>query len=212
MSPLDKITEETRHLCSALEEITGCTARWNQVIRFDDSIGDNTALFRPDGEIVVRPTLARQKQRWRVLLHELVHSIATDVRDKYDSNIGWEEGPVEALQRLLRAEVRWHTGLYWDENHLQRVEAVWRYNPYVDAVESIRVALQVENPVDFYRDLLLLPIEMRIVVLLRRAKDSGTPSAISEVGKASAVLKTRLMPVVVSPEIRALVEEEDDET
>jgi hypothetical protein len=118
-----QITADLVKLREGVEQETGRQSRWSGEVEI--GVGDNKAqaVFRSNGNIGVLPELIYRKARWRTLIHELVHSLGEPVdQNEYSRLMGWEEGPVEIVQRAIRqAVMRDHKSAY-DEAHIQRVE------------------------------------------------------------------------------------------
>lgn len=205
----ERLRLDLHRLQTPLAELLSLQSKWNGEVRLNPFLPQAHAVFTSDGAIVIRPELYRWKIRWRILLHELVHSIAVDVGDNYYANLGWEEGPVEMLQRLIRPQLLSQAGISYDEKHLQAVEQFWPYQPYVGTIEEVRKLVGKEDSVGFYRDLLQIPIAERFAVLMRQEYDAGRVSIAKQIAVYSARLKTLLPSTPLTPEQRHLEEEVD---
>jgi hypothetical protein len=205
----DRALQELRVLRAQVERALGMRSRWNGVLLLDDTMVFAHALFRADGSIAMRPDLVSRRIRWRVYIHELVHSVAAPLEQgQYETNIGWEEGPVEALQRLIRPEVMREAGFEYDTNLIRRVEAVWAYEPYVEAVERIRRLTGGEER-SFYSDLLRHPVQDRAGLLIRQQLNLGRIEIARQIAAGSAQLRARIQATPRRPEL-ALPEEAED--
>ncbi len=119
--------------------------------------GQKAVLF----SILLNAAVAERPVRWRTLLHEALHSVSVGyIRVDYDTLIGWEEGTVEQLQRLLRRRVLESLGVDVAEEVFAETEADYPFNPYINALEDVRDVLGVP-PLDFYLRLLNTPIAQR---------------------------------------------------
>ena len=133
--------------------------------------------FRCD--IVINAGLAAQEERWRTLIHEMLHTFSEGYQPlDYVAFRGWEEGVVEQLQRTLRPTILAELGLAISETVFAEIETDHEYVEYVQALENIRAVFN-EKSQSFYARLLALPIRDR-----RRA--------VFEQGMALAPLQRRL--------------------
>ena len=112
-------------------------------------------------DIVINRSLLGQDERWRTLIHELLHSYSVGYSSTdYWASRGWEEGVVEQLQRLLRPEVLRRLHLNIPTTVFEAVQEHPLYNEYVAALEALRVAVGQE-PVAFCLAFLAMPIRDR---------------------------------------------------
>ena len=115
--------------------------------------------FRCD--IVINVELSEQDERWRTLIHEMLHTFSEGYLPlDYVSFRGWEEGVVEQLQRLLRPGILAALGSVVEEKLFAFVEQNHDYSEYVEALEKMRDTLKIES-VAFYMRLLAVPIRDR---------------------------------------------------
>jgi hypothetical protein len=116
--------------------------------------------------------------RWRTILHEALHTFTPPLtRAEYRKAVGWEEGIIEQLQRLLRQRVLAIIGITIPEESFAPIERDHHYNGYIQALERVRAALGQE-PEPFYR-LLRTPLPQRYDLLAEAAetlpeKDRGS--------------------------------------
>ena len=142
--------------------------------------------------ILLDAAVAQRPVRWRTLIHEVMHSVlAGYTRADYDVLIGWEEGTVEQLQRLLRRQVLDALGVDVPEGVLVEAEANYPFNPYIDALEDVRNALEMPSP-DFYIRLLNTPIGQRpgsMLGLTMEQTGAARRHLIEVFSRSNAVLK-----------------------
>lgn len=99
--------------------------------------------------------LINDDARWRVLIHEALHSVAAGLNAQdYETYLGWEEATVEALQRLLRPDILARIGVSVEEALCVRAETVWRYEHYVTALREIAQEFSGLSGEEFFRTLL----------------------------------------------------------
>jgi len=152
--------QEIARVVSIVEELTGLPSRWSGRVELVAG-----AEFRGKKlfscAILLDAAVARRPVRWRTLIHEVLHSVSAGyIRADYDALIGWEEGTVEQLQRLLRRQVLNRLSVDVPEGVFVGAEANYSFNPYIDALEDVRNALEVPSP-DFYLRLLNTSIGQR---------------------------------------------------
>ena len=144
-----QVLEELKAVRDAVERLTGLRSRWSGSVVLMD--GRETVSMkgypllaekRWNCDIVLDAAVPDLPVRWRTFLHEMLHSISVGLNEAdYNRFRGWEEGVVEHLQRLLRPE---------------------RMNPYVQALDELRLSLGSE-PLHFYLHLLGVPLAQRMV-------------------------------------------------
>ena len=151
---------ELEKICRILSELLGTKSRWSGIVEMTDDIHIRGAKpFRCD--IVINRGLSEQTERWRTLIHEMLHTFSAGYQPlDYVSFRGWEEGVAEQMQRLLRPIVLSKLGMTIEESIFAVVEQRHEYTEYVAALENMRAALQAE-PMAFYRGLLAVPIRDR---------------------------------------------------
>lgn len=163
------IAAELQQITIILEQITGISSNWNGTVQL---VPD--AAFRGKKpftcSIEIDALLAQQELRWRTLIHEAIHALSAGyIRAAYMDNVGWEEGVVEKLQRLLRQEILRRLNVVVEEAIFVAAEAEQAYNEYIDALEDVRRAAGIENEVEFYLGLLKTPIKERYTSLIKSA-------------------------------------------
>jgi len=100
----------------------------------------------------------------------MIHAHSTGVlAGVYQREKGWEEGPVENLQRVLRQEILQAVGVIVEDAVLSADDRLFPYEKHVEDMESLRAVLRPEDSspdnrqaaITFYRDLLSMPLEER---------------------------------------------------
>jgi len=174
-----------------VEELTGLPSRWiGQVELVPDAEFRGKKLF--SCSILLDAAVAQHPVRWRTLIHEALHSVSAGyIRADYDTLIGWEEGTVEQLQRLLRRRVLDALGVDVAEEVFAETEAKYPFNPYISALEDVRNVLEAP-PLDFYLRLLSTPIAQRPASIF--GQTVGQPGAVRRqviqvLSRSNAVLK-----------------------
>ncbi len=110
-----RIQQELVAIMGVLRELTGLTSRWSGDVEL---IHDLRVLGRKPFtcRIVLNERLADQPVHWRTLIHEALHSFSAGYNmTDYQAFLGWEEGTVEQVQRLLRPTVLKRLGLQIDD-------------------------------------------------------------------------------------------------
>lgn len=125
-------------------------------------------------DIQIDADVARRDTRWSTLIHEIFHSLSAGyVATDFRLYRGWEEGVVEQLQRLFRPAVLTRLQVPIRTDIFDAEQAAHPFNPYIQALESIRNVVvsndTSETHQDFYLDLLATPIRDRFSSALRRA-------------------------------------------
>lgn len=164
---MDQIEDELFAIQAAVEEWTGLTSRWQGTVTLFDDI----SMRRGQGalaekawscEIRLAQALALSPLRWRTLIHEMLHSVSVGTNEEaYKRFIGWEEAVVEQLQRLLRPRILTRLAVSVPEALFVEVERHWRYNVYIEAMESLRQSL-AQDDLSFYLELLQIPLADRL--------------------------------------------------
>jgi hypothetical protein len=159
-----QITTELRRLQPIIEEITGLSSRWNGIVELvPDAEFKGKKPF--SCSILLDADLAGQEVRWRTSLHELLHSVSAGYNQPdYNAFLGWEEGVVEQLQRIIRQEALGRLGLSLPDELFQRWETVHPFNRHIVALEQIRTLLARPDR-EFYVGLLQTPIRQRPVAV-----------------------------------------------
>jgi hypothetical protein len=194
-SEIDRLTQEAKQdlqqIGKALSLLIGLTSRWSGTVELrDDPRMYGEASYAFD----IRLNLRRQRQdvRWRSMIHEVLHTCSAGYnRLGYEALPGWEEGVVEALQRLLRPDILKELGVAVEEAVFLEDEQNSWYTPYLDALERLRTALN-EGAKEFYVGLLATPIMDRPARIFERGLELPDERAIAFrkiFAMASAVLR-----------------------
>lgn len=95
-----------RQIIQVLEDILGRPSHWNGEALLEIGLFFAGAA-RYNGSIGVSETVfADFNLRWRTLIHEALHTFSPRYTHMtYRDMIGWEEGVVEQMQRVLRPTV-----------------------------------------------------------------------------------------------------------
>jgi hypothetical protein len=193
------IEDELRSIEAALAELLpGLPSNWNGQLTLADGRANGflgKKLFSCGIEIDA--ALATDPLRWRTLMHEMLHAHSVGYRKTdFDDNMGWEEGVVEQMQRLLRPTILAKVSVPIDEELLRRADASHLYNPYIEHLEKLREGLGVEDATVFYRELLGVPIKERAVHVAARGRFSplGYAAFIRLFSETDSRLKTKIRP------------------
>ena len=154
-----------RQIVNVLEELLDRPSRWNGRALLAQSLSFS-GMAHYDGSISINEAVyADPNLRWRTLLHETLHTFSPQyTRFEYSMAPGWEEGVVEAMQRLIRPQVFASLGITVDNKTLLETEAKHPYNAYVAVLEDIRQCLS-DTPLIFYQTLLACPLTERSIML-----------------------------------------------
>jgi hypothetical protein len=185
----DQIERDLQTLKPLIESLTGLTSRWNGKVEL---VANATfkGLKPFDCAIWIGDTFVHPDERWTTLIHELLHSVSAGYnRFDFENCVGWEEGAVEMLQRMLRTEIFAALGLVLADDLLQQLDANHPFNHYITALERIRDAFVMERRA-FYIDLLSISIKERYGVLLTRANALTAPARLEAIRTLSAVQVT----------------------
>jgi hypothetical protein len=145
-------------------------------------------------DIQLNAALAEEDARWTTLIHECLHAVSAgySLLD-YQDLLGWEEGLVEQMQRLLRRSVLAKMGVSVPDALLDSLDAGHPYNVYIRVLEVIRLSLAVSE-VQFYSQLLAMPLAERPTKMLMQAYQlpiGQRQSTLRIVSVANAVLKQK---------------------
>lgn len=143
-------------------------SRWNGEAELEE-FAFHAGVIRPDGKIGLLRVVWEQKGavRYRTLIHEALHSFSHPYTiHEYRDYIGWEEGVVEALQRLLRQEVLGRIGISVAEESFLPIDRVHPFNIYIAELEKLRQETDL-SPEAFFIPLLLSPLPQRLNLVLR---------------------------------------------
>ena len=185
--------QEVAQVVRIVEELTGLSSRWSGQVELVPG-----AQYRGQKSfschISIRASLAQDESRWMTFIHEALHSVSAGfVGEDYRSARGWEEGVVEQLQRLFRAEVLDRLGVHVEEAVFAEAEGKYLYNLYIEYLEQLRQLLQ-DEPEGFYLDLLRTPIKARAARIYARGSALGLPQGvfIRIFSTASATMRDKL--------------------
>lgn len=186
-----QIHGELTRIVPIISELTGLLSHWNERVELVEG-----ARYRGmkafECDIRIRAALAHEEVRWRTLLHELLHASSVGFNGPdFRRYVGWEEGVVEQLQRLIRPTVLAALTVIVSEGVFARDEATHADNPYIAALENVRAAVSLE-PLPFYIGLLSTPIRDRFDYTLRLGGIPGTPKrrrVVAALSAANAILK-----------------------
>lgn len=157
---VEKTADELRQIERILTEIIGRPSRWSGRVELTD---DPQVLGKkPLGcDIIINRNLLGRDERWRTLIHELLHSYSAGYNSAdYWASRGWEEGVVEWLQRLLRPVILGRLGLSISEAVFDAAPEHPLYSEYVSALGNLQ-AIVGQGQIQFYLDLLAAPIRDR---------------------------------------------------
>lgn len=168
------IIEEVRQIIIVVEELTGLPSRWNGgVLILADASGEATTVgmlsrvpFLAKKEwscgITVMESVLSDDRRWRTLLHEALHSVSVGLTEPdYRRLRPWEESVVESLQRLYRPALFNSLGLDIPAEWYAAQEAIWPYNPAVEALSRILAERPDVPAQEFLEQMLRTPLPNR---------------------------------------------------
>ena len=155
-----QVRGELAAITDFLEEQLGRRSRWNGEVELsDDASTFGKASW--SGRIVINRKVAQSELRWRTELHEALHLLSVGLTSiTYAELLGWEEGVVEQLQRLLRPTILRSLNVSIPEDVFLTAEARHRYNHFINALEDLRLLLG-ESAEGFYLRLLAVPLRER---------------------------------------------------
>jgi len=184
-----QVQQEVARIVSIVEELTVLPSQWSgrlELVPQAEFLGKK--LYSCD--ILLNADLVQRPVRWRTLIHEVLHSVSAGyIRADYDALIGWEEGTVEHLQRLLRRQML--NALPVSAPERMFVEAGYAFNPYIDALEDMRNALKAPS-LDFYLRLLSTAIASRPGAVLGQAiamPGAARRDVIATLSRSNAILR-----------------------
>ena len=138
-----QVRAELQGILVILEELTGLPSRWSGRVELVPG-ADFKGKKRFTCDIQIDAALAEQDVRWSTLIHEALHSLSVGyIRDDYQDFQGWEEGAVEQLQRFYRGRVLARLGATIGPETFRRIDAEHSYNGFIEALETLRLALGV---------------------------------------------------------------------
>jgi hypothetical protein len=182
---LEQIRQDLKAIVPIVETLTGLKSRWNGNVEFvSDAIFKGLKPYACD--ILIGDTFLDPDERWTTLIHELLHSVSAGYnRFDFEANVGWEEGVVENLQRILRAEILSELELVVAEDLLRQLDEQHPFNRYIMPLERARDVFG-DDEREFHLDLLRTPIKNRYGALMMRA--NAMP--VTKRGDAIRVLST----------------------
>lgn len=156
----DRIQRELELLQPVVEHLTGLRSRWNGQVELATDPGfRGKKLF--SCAIVLDAALSEDPARWRTAIHEMLHAVSAGyTQADYLALVGWEEGVVEMLQRIVRPAVMAQMGVVVSEDVFRAVEVPHLFNRHITALEQMRTALGLPL-LEFYLALLRLPLRER---------------------------------------------------
>jgi hypothetical protein len=190
-----QIAEEIEQILTILTELTGLSSRWSGHVEL---VPDADFKGRKPFSCHIRidAALALLPERWSTLIHEALHSLSAGyIASDFRMLPGWEEGVIERLQRLYRPVVLARLGITVDDAIFLEDEREHHYNPYIGALEQLRVLLNIPEA-QFYLDLLRTPIRERPGYLLglgRQLTGEARTEFLMAYSKANSVLKGFLL-------------------
>ena len=160
-----QINKELQGIVSALTELTGLPSKWSGVVELVPE-ADFKGKKRFICDIQIDADLAQQEVRWATLIHEALHAVSSGyVGTDYRDAPGWEEGVVEWLQRFFRPTIVAKLEVRIPDEVFQEAQAKHNYNKYIDALERLRLELNLPAE-GFYMRLLKTPIKERSSFIL----------------------------------------------
>ena len=140
-----EVRAELQGIIAVLQELTGLPSRWSGRVggwcgskpkgkkRFTCNMQINAALAEPDA-------------RWPTPIRRgAAFSFSAGLRSGRTTSAfrGWEEGVVEQLQRFFRSRVLSRLGATIGPETFRRIDAEHSYNGFIEALETLRLALGV---------------------------------------------------------------------
>jgi hypothetical protein len=160
-------------------------SRWNGIVELEE-VAFHSGVIRPDGTIgILRPVWdAGGAVRYRTLIHEALHSFSPLMTPRqYQDMIGWEEGVVESLQRLLRQAVLRIIGLAIPDADFAAIDESHKFNPYLAVLEELRAGTSLAAT-EFYVRLLSTPVGQRVEIVGRWREGEAFPDVALVVANA----------------------------
>lgn len=157
LSPIDRrfwlMTREAEAMRAELENTIGTPSAWNGTLK--QGAGRNWGVKNWDCSVGLNVAMTeRLAIRYPTLIHEMIHAQSTGLRpNHYPSNVGWEEGVVEKLQRLLRPRVLRAIGHDFDDATFSAHDVNHAYNKYIAALDNMRIFLGLDEQ-GFYLNLI----------------------------------------------------------
>jgi hypothetical protein len=164
----------TRRLRAALLAASAALVRshWSgelELIADERALWSRAGFRLSDGVIEVVPRLLTEVGRWRSWIHELLHAHSGGgTIEEYQAGRGWEEGPVEFLQRQWRDTLLAEVGAAVSADDLTLGDETWdaHFASCLVDLEALRGELAEKEIERFYASLLVLPLRERYASLL----------------------------------------------
>ena len=191
--PTAQVRAELEQIMPLVSELTGLPARWSGRVELVTE-ADFKGKKRFGCDIQIAAELAEQEARWATLIHESLHCHPAGYNGTdYRRYRGWEEGVVEQLQRLFRSQILTKIGVSVIDLQadFRIADSQHPFNDRIKALEAIRQPLAVPE-LDFYRDLLTVPIAQRFAEVLKQIQQlpsSQRTNALYVFSVSQAVLK-----------------------
>lgn len=159
-------------------------SRWNGGVlplEEEQALVAKAVFHMADGVILVARGLYYQDTRWRSLIHELLHAhSAGGTVLEYSAAVGWEEAPVEFLQRRWRRDLLRQAGVFREDMAFADGDGDWdaRFGSCLLDLEYLRRELYDGNESDaerFYAEMLSVPIRDRYRHVLNRVTPPTSP-------------------------------------
>ena len=186
-----QILGELQRILEIVIELTGLPSRWSGMIELVPD-ADFKGKKRFTCDIEINAATALLDERWSTLIHEVLHSVSAGYNfADFQKYRGWEEGTVEQLQRLLRADMLKRLGVFVAPEVFAANEKFHQFNRYIAVLEQLRIALDMDDTTKFYTGLLGVPIRDRsgyILELMRRSEGMFRMDLIKVFSTANAVL------------------------
>jgi hypothetical protein len=167
-------TEAMRQIIAIVGTITGLKSRWSGILQLVPD-ADFKGKKRFSCDIQLDASLAVKDERWSTMIHEALHSVSVGYNSS-DFQIfkGWEEGTVEQLQRLIRADVLAQIGIEVPADTFVANDRFHAFNRFIDSLERIRTSLNVaeDQRSTFYIGLLGVSIRDRTGYVLKQAQQT----------------------------------------
>ena len=168
-----QVLEELKAVRDAVERLTGLRSRWSGSVVLMNSREIMAMRGQPvlaekrwSCDILLNTALMSSPTRWRTYIHEMLHSVSIGLNEQDLRRMrGWEEGVVEQMQRLLRPRILTDVGIVVPEEVFAAVDHAWTLNGFVEALETLRSALEREADA-FYLELLRTPLRERLSYML----------------------------------------------
>lgn len=176
-------------------------AGWFGDLEFTDEPSFYAAYHRGQQTILINPKniTPGDPRSFHIVVHEMLHAYSVKQRGYSMSAIGFEEGVVEQVARMLRPELAKQLGIEPESEELRRWLERHPYNRYVQYLEEMR-KLTGRTPEEFYFALLRRSADLRYYDIEEWAvKRTKTITAEDRVRAKVRKLKTKI-------EVEALIQ------